>query len=106
MEREGWENWGKTLKERITGWLIEEARETEEGYFCLRCGEKLMTRIIYFSIHDGYKVFGICAGGGRVHRFQIPECPNVSCFNHRPSFWDGHFQLDSTDTLRGPCIDC
>jgi hypothetical protein len=105
MEKKDWIKWAELLDKRITAWLSEEAKKTEEGYFCKRCGEQLMAKTVYCSIHDGYKFFKNCVGSGGVHTFEIPECPNEKCPNHYPSFWDTHLRLDG-DTLFGPCIDC
>jgi hypothetical protein len=105
MEEKYWREWADALNEEITSWLNEEAKKTEEGYFCKLCGEQLMARTVHCSIHDGYKFFKDCVGSGRVYTFKIPECPNEKCPNHRPNFWNKYLRLDG-DTLRGPCIDC
>jgi hypothetical protein len=104
VEKKDWEKWAEGLNNRIAEWLKNEARETEEGYFCKRCGNQLMARIVYCPIHDYYGLFKIHTGSGEVYTFEIPECPNEKCPNHHPSFWDEHLRLDG-NTLRGPCID-
>lgn len=106
MIKAAWETWANDLSNRISEWLKEESTGKDNGYSCKRCGKDLMNRTVYCSIHEAYSLFkGSHAGGGSVHTFQIPECPNEDCQNHRPSFWDSNLQLDDRDTMRGPCID-
>lgn len=105
MKVNEWEEWGKQLESRIATWLKKETKKTSDGYVCKVCGKTLMNRMVYCSIHEFSSIFPN-AGGGSVHTFRIPECPNEKCKNHRPSFWDGNLHLDeSSDTLRGPAID-
>ena len=104
MLSKDWEKWAENLNQRISKWLEQESVKTEDGYECKRCGQSLMNRTVYCSVHEFFTMMGSHGGGGRVHTFYIPECPNEICKNHRPSFWDGEFHLDG-DTLRGPCID-
>jgi len=107
MEEGPWNEWAEALYTKTAEWLKQETREENEAYLCNRCGTGLMTRVAHCSIHNGYKMFKDShSGGGSVQRVEIPECPNESCPNHRPSFWDGQLSLnEASDTLYGPCID-
>jgi hypothetical protein len=105
MLKKDWEEWYTALQDRVQRWLKKESAFTEREYRCKRCGQTLMARKTYFSLHDGFTAFGgKHAGNGQVKNFPLPECPNESCANHRPAFWDENLKLEE-NRLEAPCCD-
>ncbi|HOX29722.1 MAG TPA: hypothetical protein P5080_00195 [Candidatus Paceibacterota bacterium] len=93
------------MQDLVQHWLKQEAARGRDEYRCKRCGQTIMARKTFFSVHDGFTAFGgKHVGNGEVKEFPLPECPNEGCPNHRPAFWGDNLKLVD-DRLEAPCCD-
>ncbi len=64
---------GQITDEIIDGWA-ERFEKQDDGYYCRKCGSRVMQTTCYASIH--LKIFEpACAGSGKVERINYPFCP-------------------------------
>jgi len=80
MEEIGGRKWVSRRMEVIDEWLIREAMMGKDGYFCKRCGERLVLRPTPRPVHslsDDRLV-------GFIDILPVPYCPNANCPNNHP----------------------
>jgi len=59
---------------RLNKYLEERCVKEGDKFICKKCGETILQKTVFVSIHST-EFDDMCAGGGEVKKMAIPYCP-------------------------------